>query len=248
MIVCFSGTGNSLAVANGLSAQLGDGILQLTGATPTLIQPGGDERIIWVMPVHSWGMPRFVKKFMRKAEVEGSGATEHFLVVTCGDDTGLIDRQWRGILARKGWRPMSAHSVVMPNTYVLLPGFDVDSPEVARSKMEAMPERVRKIARAIRVRSKVNDLARGSFPWFKTRIIYPLFMRFLTSPKPFHATADCVGCGACSRSCPLENITMDSGKPGWGKFCTLCLGCYHRCPHHAVAYGHRTDRRGQSRL
>lgn len=247
MILCFSGTGNSLAVAKALSLHLGDDVVRLDAATPPLIQLGdADTRIVWVVPVHSWGLPQFVTEFLRRAFLDEGRDADHFLVVTCGDDTGLVDRQWRRILSRKGWRTMSAHSVTMPNTYVLLPGFDVDSAEVAAAKIEAMPRRVAGIASAIGARSQEADMVRGSFPWLKSRVIYPLFMRFLTSPKPFHATSKCVGCGICATSCPLRNISMLSGRPVWGTHCTLCLGCYHKCPHHAVAYGRRTRGRGQS--
>lgn len=37
-------------------------------------------------------------------------------------------------------------SVIMPNTYVLMKGFDVDTPEVADAKLKAMPDRVAHIA------------------------------------------------------------------------------------------------------
>ena len=134
----------------------------------------------------------------------------------------------------------------MPNTYVLLPGFDVDSPVVADAKLAAAPARISAIARGIRHRARVDDVIRGSMPWLKSRIVYPLFRRFMMSPRPFRATDSCTSCGLCARECPMGNITIGSdGRPSWGDDCALCLGCYNRCPSHAVAYGRATAAKGQ---
>lgn len=246
MIICFSGTGNSLAVARSLSARLGDTVVRLGASAPESLSAVTDSRIVWVMPVHCWGLPRYAVSAIRRLAIEGAEAVPHFLVLTCGDDTGLADRQWRRLMRRKGWKPLAAHSVFMPNTYVLLPGFDVDKASVAAAKMKRMPEAVERIAHAIKCRSGVDSLHRGRMAWLKSRVLYPLFMRFLTSPKPFGADAGCVACGRCSEVCPLGNVTLAGADgPRWGTDCTLCLGCYHVCPKHAVHYGSATSRKGQ---
>ncbi len=246
MIICFTGTGNSGRVAGELATVLGEktAMLRRDGLTR---QPEADEkRIIWVMPVHSWGMPKIVRKFIREADIAHADRLKHFLVLTCGDDCGLAHRQWRRDMKRRNWQAVAAHSVFMPNTYVLLPGFDTDTDTVASGKMAAMPGRVREIAHAIKCSSPIDNVYRGKCAWLKTYVIYPLFMRFLTSPRPFHATDACVGCGRCTAVCPEKNIVADeSGSPLWGGRCTMCLGCYHVCPRHAVAYGKRTTHKGQ---
>ncbi len=70
-------------------------------------------------------------------------------------------------------------------------------------------------------------------------------MRFLTSPKPFHVADSCTGCGKCSKVCPMGNIMLENLKPEWGNRCTMCLACYHHCPHKSVEYGKRTRGKGQ---
>ena len=246
MIICFTGTGNSRRVADELAAILGEktAMLRRDGLTQ---QPGADDRrIIWVMPVHGWGMPKMVRSYIRKARIEHAESLLHFLVLTCGDDCGLAHLQWRRSMKRRGWKAVAAHSVFMPNTYVLLPGFNTDSASVAESKMAAMPGRVKEIAHAIKCSSPIDNVHKGKCAWLKTHVIYPLFMRFMTSPRPFRATEACVSCGRCSAICPERNITPDAnGVPHWGKQCTMCLGCYHVCPRHAVAYGKRTAGKGQ---
>lgn len=248
MILCFSGTGNSLAVANHIAQLAGDKVYSLGEPLHLLpdVKPG--EQVIWVMPCHSWGMPKWVKKNLRTTPLPGAEAANHHLVMTCGDDIGLAHLQWRKALAKRGWKTVGTYSVAMPNTYILLPGFDVDSLEVSAARMESMPQRVARIWHSIKCGARVDDVVRGGAPWLKTKVVYPLFMLLLTSPKPFHSTTTCVGCAKCAKACPLSNISMAGNHPQWGKQCTLCLGCYHACPVHAVAYGSITTHKGQKQL
>ena len=45
------------------------------------------------------------------------------------------------------------------------------------------------------------------------------------SPRPFHASDACVGCGICARSCPTGNITMKGGRPAWSALENRMLAC-----------------------
>lgn len=245
MILYFSGTGNSLAVAREIASHTS---LAPREASPHDTSPGGEaivdltccdilptstERIVWVFPVYSWGLPPIVAEFI--ARQRNLAGRAHWCVLTCGDDVGLADRQWRRTMTAAGATDLrGVWSVEMPNTYVCLPGFDVDTAAVAAAKQAVMPSRVAEICRAICADERVTDVVRGAMAWLKTVVLYPLFKRFLMSPRAFKATAACTACGLCSRTCPLGNITMAS-TPQWGCHCTLCLRCYHICPRHAIA-------------
>ena len=246
MILCFSGTKNSQLAALSLASRLGDRLVMMDAET--LTSPGqldSGERLVWVCPVHSWGLPKAVRRYMRAVQIPGAESANHFLVVTCGDDCGLTASMWRSEMRRRQWKTLGAHSVFMPNTYVTLPGFNVDTPEVAARKMEAMPARIDEIGHAIKCSSPIDSIYRGTLPWLKTRVIYPLFMALLTSPRPFRSH-DCISCGRCVKACPLGNVTLSNeGTPAWGRHCTLCLACYHVCPRHSIEYGNSTRRKGQ---
>lgn len=251
MIIFFSGTGNSERVARRLSALLDDtNTVRLEG--DMLLNPGGadldaDEsgRIIWVFPTYSWGVPPAVARFISECAIKPAAKqARHFMVTTCGDDMADTDRQWRRLLLRRGLDARGAFAVIMPNTYVLMKGFDTDAPGLAKAKLDASEERVREIARAI-ASDAPSSLIRGSFAWIKSHVIYPWFIRHAMSPKPFHADGGCIGCGICVKGCPMDNITMENGMPVWGEKCAMCLRCYHYCPRHAVAYGNKTDGKGQ---
>lgn len=238
MILVFSGTGNSMFAALRLGERLADDGLTVYPDRPACT---GD-RTVWVFPVYSWGVPPVVVKWIRETmrECPGLRSVPHYALLTCGDDTGLTARQWRRLIADCGGDARAAFSVQMPNTYVLMKGFDTDSPEVAEAKIAAAPARIAEIAARILSGTAADDCIRGRFAWVKSAVIYPWFVRHAMSPRPFHASDACVGCGICARSCPTDNITMKGGRPAWSDRCALCLRCYHLCPHRAVQYGHAT--------
>ncbi len=251
MIFCFSGTGNSRRVAERLSRLLGEEVTEMNRTTYEVAAsvPVADGLTVWVFPVHSWGLPDFVVRFMRRVGGGcGAGvAGRHYMVCTCGDDIGLAHRQWRRLVADRGWRPMAAYSVQMPNTYVVFPGFDVDSQETARRKLDASEDRVVSVASMIMSGATADDVEEGALPWIKSHLVYPYFMKRMISPEPFRVDAGrCIGCGRCENACPLGNVRLGAGRlPAWGADCTMCLGCYHVCPRHAVEYGRRTRGKGQ---
>lgn len=251
MIICFSGTGNTARAVEKLAALLGETYVRML-AGEELLDPvncsliTNDTRVIWAFPTYSWGVPPVVAKYI--AEVKdggGVGAATHYMLTTCGDDMGYTDRQWRRLIERRGWCAGAAYAVIMPNTYVAIIGFDIDPPELSRRKLDDAPRKIEEIAELIAAGSPRAVTVRGAFPWIKSRVIYPWFVRFEMSPKPFRSNEGCIGCGLCERSCPMNNIKLADGRPVWSNHCALCLRCYHICPRRAIAYGKTTESKGQ---
>ena len=229
MIYCFSGTGNSRMVADLLRANTDvEGTFGL------------------VFPVYAWGIPKVVEEFIDK-EIDKIDANYIYAVMTCGDDIGYADRILRKHL--KG-RLDAVFSVQMPNTYVCLPGFDVDSDDIAAWKVRATRRHLPSIILDINMRYHTIEVQRGKYPWIKTYILRPLFNRFLMTDKYFRTTQACTHCQCCVKHCPLKNIVIDEhGKIAWGKTnCTGCLRCYHQCPNRAIEYGKFTEGKGQKQV
>ena len=241
MIAYFSGTGNSRYAARLLARALGDELVEFD-PEKSLPRPANG-RLVWVFPVYSWGVPPVVEDWINRTDCED---LDHFAVLTCGDDAGLTDRQWRSLVAKRGGRPCSVFTVIMPNVYVLMKGFDVDPEYVTRLKLSRIPARIEDIAQHIQsAETGIDDVVRGRFAWIKSKIIYPWFKRHAMSPLPFHPTDACTGCGSCARNCPMRNIAMADRQPHWGQNCAMCLRCYHQCPSHAVAYANATNKKGR---
>jgi len=237
MIYYFSGTGNSLYVARHLADELDERLCPMT--LPALTN---DEVIGLVFPVYGWGIPNVVEEFVRRYKASFEGAYL-YAVMTCGDDMGYTDRVLEKALGRK---LDAAFSVLMPDVYVCLPGFDVDSKEECREKFEKEKEAVQLITECVKERQVVRHLKRGPFPWAKTYILRPLFNRYLVTDKYFRVDASsCVSCGRCQKMCPVGNILIVDEVPQWQSHCAGCLACYHACPHHAINFGKMTQKKGQ---
>ncbi len=252
MILYFSGTGNSRYAAEYIAKRLGETDVReldpstLRDPSSAVISGGeGDQRVIWVFPTYSWGIPPVVAEVMKHATFNSvCRAATHFMLTTCGDDMAYTDRQWRKIMHARKVSTGGAYAVQMPNTYVCMKGFDIDPVELAAKKIEEAAPRLDAIAASIE--NNGPDLpVRLPWSWAKSKIVYPWFVRFAMSPRPFKSNEGCTGCGACSRLCPMDNISMHEGKPKWGDKCALCLRCYHSCPRHAIAYGKASDGKGQ---
>ena len=246
MIAYFSCTGNSRAVALRLARRLGETAVDLSTLlrqpSPWL-QIADGERLVFVFPVHSWGLPKGFAEFLQSLTVDGK-PSYCAMVCTCGDDCGLAARQWADAMTELGIKTDAEFSVQMPNTYVLLPGFDVDKKNVEQRKLADMPAAVECIAQRIEARAEGDFTHHGAVAWLKTRLVYPWFMRHVDDRK-FFATDACTGCGLCARVCPTKNIVVADRRPEWHGDCLNCLACYHNCPHHAVQFGRNSKNKGQ---
>lgn len=248
MIFYFSGTGNSKWLAKQVSREQGEQLVFIPDAlreTDCSFSLKEGEKIGFIFPIYSWGPPPIVLEFIKQLTLMNYGDHYLFFVCSCGDDIGLAKEVFEESIAAKGWNCNAGFSMIMPNNYVLFPGFDVDSKELEQKKLvDVVPELV-KVNEAIASRTNVFLCKKGGFPFIKTRIIYPLFCRYGIEPKKFYATDACVGCKRCMQVCPMKNIEMAEGRPVWKKNCTSCLACYHICPKQAVQYGKITVKKGQ---
>ena len=250
MIYYFSGTGNSLYVARHLADELGERLCPMTLSLPLRGDLEGSVGLVF--PVYGWGIPNIVEncacklKASPRGGLEGAADSYLYAVMTCGDDMGFADNILEKALGRK---LDAAFSVLMPDVYVCLPGFDVDSKEECREKFEKEEVAVKEIAACIKERKQVRLLKRGPFPWTKTYILRPLFNRFLLTDKYFHVDASkCISCGRCQKMCPVGNILIIGDVPHWQSHCSGCLACYHACPYHAINFGKMTQKKGQYNL
>lgn len=247
MIYYFSGTGNSREVACQLAAATRDSMTDIT--SPQAVIEENLLRIGFVFPVYAWGIPVVMKKFIQQMKIIRQ-PDYVYMVCTCGDDIGQTDSELAQLLRAKGLTLDAAWSVTMPNTYISLPGFDIDSTEVAERKIQETFKTIPAIAEKVRQQERgIRNVTPGAFPFLKSRILRPLFLKFLSSDRLFHTTAACIKCSKCSKACPVNNITRtDDGHPQWNGQCTACLSCYHHCPENAIRYGHFSQGKGQYTL
>ena len=254
MIYYFSGTGNSRWAALRLAELTGDTAVSMIDAQPL----GGqiDQPLGLVFPTYGWDVPPIVKTFLTslKQRFSAGGPSYIYYATTCGDDTGRLNRRLARCLnplkAASGW------AIIMPESYVALPGFDVDKPEKKRSKLQAAQSTIQTIAAAVNSRAcGIFDTHPGILPRTKTYLLGSLFRAFCMSATGFKVdTSRCIACSTCARLCPTGTISMQNNQPTWNthkskngqsRDCTMCLACYHHCPTHAINYRKFTINKGQ---
>ncbi|HRW22421.1 MAG TPA: EFR1 family ferrodoxin [Bacteroidales bacterium] len=244
MILYFSGNGNSRWVAEQLAKLTGEKSLDLSvyirkGISSDEIKIDGDSLGL-VFPIHSWYAPKPVVDFVKHLHVPNN--VYCYAVSTCGDDAG----KGMSRLA-KHFRLDAAWTVVMPNTYI--PMFNLDSDELAGSKIyKAYNETIPSISKNILLKRKIWQVHEGPFPWLKTYVIQPLFVKFMIRSRNFHIEGHCNHCGKCVQSCPVGNVYLSDAGPVWKDNCIHCMGCIHICPLHIIQYAHSTQKRGRYQL
>ena len=269
MIFYFSGTGNSKWAAKTLALETGDTLVSI----PEVIKSDcsftlkKDEHIGFIFPIHGWRVPNIVKEFLTKLTIKTQGEdTSHvkhycFCLVTAGDAIGKamerFQQQLKSVTVNDALSLKAVCSLIMPESYVGLPGMDVDTKEKELEKKELASKQLKEFSNILKQHPHKdsnqiwgwNQLIRGPIPSFFSGPVGGFFERFLITDKPFHVDSRrCVKCGICANVCPVSDIKGGLGfEPEWlhnGK-CLTCFSCYHHCPHHAIEFGKRTQKKGQ---
>jgi len=269
MIFYFSGTGNSKWAAKTLALETGDTLVSI----PEVIKSDSsftltkDEHVGFIFPIHGWRVPNIVKEFLIKLTIKTQGEdishVKHycFCLVTAGDSIGKamerFQQQLKSVAVNDSLSLKAVCSLIMPESYVGLPGMDVDTKEKELEKKELASKQLKEFSKILKQRPHTdsyqiwgwNQLIRGPIPSFFSGPVGGFFERFLVTDKPFHVDSRrCVKCGICANVCPVSDIKGGLGyEPEWlhnGK-CLTCFSCYHHCPHHAIEFGKRTQKKGQ---
>lgn len=248
MIFYYSGCGNTRFVANEVSKGLQDSrmifIPEAQRKAEFEYKLDENEALGFIFPVYCWSSPKLVDKFVKSLKINANNKFV-YAVVTCGDDTGYTEKVFRKVLNGSGIHLDACYSVQMPETYINIPGMNLDSEEGAIKKIEAAKIRIAEIVDGLRKRVETSSMVTTSIPFIKTYIIRPLFYAALVTDKKFTVSDECIGCGICADNCPLKNIEMVDNKPAWKGDCTTCNSCYHRCPKNAIQFGKATIGKGQ---
>ncbi|MEG2071212.1 MAG: EFR1 family ferrodoxin, partial [Bacteroidales bacterium] len=235
MIFYFSGTGNSKWIAQTMALAMNEQLISLAEYMidefflPVFtLKP--EEKIGFVFPVHSWGIPPIVVKFIQKLSLSNWMGQTFFAVATCGDECGLTSQMFQSLIEKKGWRICHFYSVVMPNNYISLPGFDVDDKKTENTKLENAVLQLPMIIEAIEKDEPFEFYSKGHFSFLKSKLVYPMFCRYALSDRSFVQNDSCIACGLCVRRCPTHNISLKNETLVWHGHCTQCLACLHSCP------------------
>ena len=94
-------------------------------------------------------------------------------------------------------------------------------------------------------KERFSEITVGRLAWLKSHVINSSFNKYATDDRKYLSNDKCISCGKCVEVCPLQNITLQDGRPKWNGHCTMCMACYHHCPVNAIQYGKSTEGKGQ---
>jgi len=234
----YTGTGNSLWVARQLALELKEASLEFmpNPSRDVEVEAGG---VGIIFPVHVWGLPIHVVRFVNHLQVKSE--TYLFAVAVNAGQVAATLLQLQKLLLTRNLSLASGYSVALPSNYIPWGGpGPIDRQE--RRFTEAR-EKVKVIAGAI-LQSQRQRVDRGFF-WQNILFssIYKLsFPRICKLDKNFWVDEKCNRCGICSKVCPTNNIEMGDEKPTWLHRCEQCLACIQWCPQEAIQYGKKTPK------
>ncbi len=244
MIFYFTGTGNSYHTARVMAEVTKEEMVNISQAMKQQRYEytiGPKERIGFIFPVYYWGIPTVVEDFLKKIQINKKETHFVYAVLTCGASIGTTMTQLRKLLRKKNIELNSGYSASFPDNYVLL--YDVADEEEQKQQQKAGDQFLESIKANIENRSKeIFQITRGKAPHLLSGLLHNYYKKNRKT-KSFNVTDACISCGLCEKICPVETISLTNGLPQWGKECTQCLGCIHRCPVHAIQYGRKTKKR-----
>jgi ferredoxin len=244
----FTGTGNSLAVAEGLARRLGDcevvPVASLAGVSGP-ISPSAD-RVGILTPVYFFGLPSLVAVVSGRLEL--ARVKYAFAVATMGGSGGSAAlRQLDGILKRgPGGRGLDAgFTVRMPGNYILM--YEPLAGKKREKILKEADQRLDEIADAVG-RGDTVRLPWSFFAFLVHGLMYPRFIAGVAeADRKFTVDDRCTSCGICADVCPVENIRPDACRPTWLHHCEQCMACIQHCPTGAIQAGPKTENRARYR-
>ncbi|MFZ1128347.1 EFR1 family ferrodoxin [Methanoregula sp.] len=246
VIYYFTGTGNSLAAAKTIAADLGDcelvPIAPLADTTGDIVPSAG--RVGIVCPVYDTGLPVIVAGFAGRLGLVGTRYV--FAIVTLGGTGVSALHQLNHILKEKNGRTLdAAFAVKMPGNFppVHRPPEGKERDAILASADECLKEIAGRIKKGEHVPPGFAPFS--SFMYFAT---YRFFAGAVhTGDKDFSVADTCTSCGTCAMVCPVNNIKMEEGRPAWQHHCEFCCACLHFCPVEAIDLHSMRGTKGRGR-
>lgn len=228
----FSGTGNTLLVAQAMAEVFAEEgwevcLHAMADTDPTSVQPRG-----WVglaFPVACQTTYPLVWRFCQRL-APGQG-TPIFMVDTMAGYSGAVVGPLRGVVLKRGYRPLGAREIIMPSNV-----YPLRLPAERNRRL-----RERGIAKA---RAYAHDLLAGRTHWGHIHILPDLFRAMMGSRTMWRWVAwtdrllqvdreRCTRCGLCAALCPVDNIRL-APWPEYQGHCEQCMRCLSYCPEAAL--------------
>ncbi len=247
-IYWFSGTGNTLKLAQDFAAALGNAeLVPITSQTLQHELPLDCESVGVFLPVYCFGVPRIVSRFLKTLRAASASKPPYFYAAcTSGGMPCATLPMVDEMLAKNGLKLSAGFSFVMPGNYIPLSG----APKEARQK-KLFEKAAIKLAKAVEtVKERRSAKIEASFlPLsFLGRLVSRKALACLpAADRWFWTDNKCDACGLCAKVCPVGNISLEGGKPRWNRNCEQCMACLQWCPKESIQFRSSSLRRRRYR-
>jgi ferredoxin len=236
-IFYYTGTGNSLWVARTLAELSGGAELISISDWIKEKRPVTSMVVGVVFPVHMWGIPPPVVKFI--GEIKVLSPQYIFGVAVNAGQVANTLVQLKRLFKKNGMVLACGYEILMPSNYI--PWGGAEPRDKQEQKFQSAGKKLSAIISTIKNKEK-RPVDKGPL-W--QRILFTILYKLSLSQIPkmdgkFRVDEKCNHCGICSKICPAENITIVEGKPVWNHRCEQCLACIHWCPQKAIQFGQKT--------
>ncbi len=240
-IYFFSGSGNSLNIAQNLSRKIDHAkLISIPHVIDNVNGITGD--IIGIVcPIYFRNMPYIVRDFIKKIKE----VNYIFMVYAGAGDLGTA-----GIRATK--KLFSDQNIKLSSLFnIPMPDNSTKYGEVSEKEQKKLFNNADKMIKEIvkKVACKDEYIDGNHTNLFQTYIYPGLLYKLLYGSlkkmdKDFTVNENCAGCSTCRKVCPVNNITMKNNRPVWNKNnrCQVCLACHDWCPKAAILHPSTKDK------
>ncbi|WP_238899078.1 EFR1 family ferrodoxin [Clostridium sp. YIM B02500] len=248
-ILYFSGTGNSLQVANDIARELGNfNLCKITSLVAKEKIKIEGKTLGIVFPVIYNRLPLVVERIMKNLEINKD--TYVFAVATHGGTPAEVLNKLKKLLQNNNIMLNSGFLIHMPLNNIF--AFGSISIEKQNKIFQKERYKVKHIAHIVakheNYKSEVSPLIFDTLIdkiFIKTtdKIVKNLHLR----DKDFWVDDNCNGCRLCEKICPVNNIQFNINKPIWKHNCEQCAACIQYCPKEAIQWRTKTKKRRRYR-
>ena len=188
-----------------------------------------DHAIGLIVPVAGQGTFPNVWKFLYSLPV--TDKTEFFLIDTLGIYSGGIKGPIKKVIKRKGYIPVGALEIKMPNTFLKKIESKIKDTEILSKANDNLNSFIFEL---INSKAKWSDIPIYSdilSIFFRTKTMTKIWNKFFKK----NITIKCIECSICKNVCP-EKCFIDEEKhiDINSKDCILCQRCLEFCPVNAI--------------